>query len=56
MSACGCGCQHKNKEKATPASAAENKSYICYKCNTFKSAPAEAPAPECCGKKMQEMD
>ncbi len=54
MSNCGCGCQHKSEPKAAPA--AEKKSYICYQCNTFKEAPSAAPVPECCGKKMQEMD
>jgi|WetSurMetagenome_2_1015567.scaffolds.fasta_scaffold584591_2 hypothetical protein len=55
MSGCSCGCKHKDAEKAaTPE--AEKKSYVCYQCNTAKEVPAKAPAPECCGKKMQEMD
>jgi hypothetical protein len=54
MGSCSCGCQHK---AATPEkAAAEKKSYICFQCNTFKEGEAGAPAPECCGKKMQEMD
>jgi hypothetical protein len=56
MSGCSCGCKHKDAEKAAPAPEAEKKNYVCYQCNTFKDAPVEAPAPECCGKKMQEMD
>jgi hypothetical protein len=50
---CGCGCQHQAEKKAPEA---DKKSYICYQCNTFKEAPVTAPVPECCGKKMQEMD
>ncbi len=50
---CTCGCQAK---KAPEAPEPEKKSYVCYQCNTFKEAEARAPAPECCGKKMQEMD
>jgi hypothetical protein len=49
---CNCGCTAKKQEE-TPA---EDKSYICTQCNVFKQAPADAPAPECCGKKMAEMD
>lgn len=56
MSGCSCGCRHKGAEKAAPAPEAEKKSYVCYQCNAFKEAPAEAPVPECCGKKMQEID
>jgi hypothetical protein len=51
---CNCNCQ---KKEAPPAAAAsQEKSYICYQCNTFKKAPLGAAAPECCGKKMEEMD
>jgi hypothetical protein len=50
---CTCGCQAK---KAPEAPEPEKKSYVCYQCNTFKEAEARAPAPECCGKKMQVMD
>jgi len=53
---CGCGCQTKEPQKAEPAPQGEKKSYICNKCNTFKDSPASAPAPECCGKKMDEVD
>jgi hypothetical protein len=52
MSGCSCGCKHKVAEKPE----AEKKNYVCYQCNAFKEALAKAPAPECCGKKMQEMD
>jgi hypothetical protein len=54
MGGCSCGCKPKGAGKAAPA--AEAKRYVCYQCNTAKEAPAGAPAPECCGKKMQEMD
>ncbi|MGB8993457.1 MAG: hypothetical protein WCD80_15480 [Desulfobaccales bacterium] len=54
MGGCGCGCQPKAEKKAAPE--ADKKNYICYQCNTFKEAPAGTPVPECCGKKMQEMD
>lgn len=56
MSGCSCGCKHHGAEKPAPAPKFEKKSYVCYQCNAFKEAAAEAPAPECCGKKMQEMD
>jgi hypothetical protein len=51
---CNCGCQQKSEKKDNPG--ADKKNYICFQCNTFKEVPSEAPAPECCGKKMQEMD
>ena len=54
MGSCSCGCKEKTEKKETPV--AENKGYICHQCNTFKNASPEAPAPECCGKKMVEMD
>jgi hypothetical protein len=56
MSGCNCGCQHKSAEKAAKPPEDEKKSYVCYQCNAFKEIASEAPAPECCGKKMQEMD
>jgi hypothetical protein len=34
----------------------ENKTYVCIQCNTFKSVPPVEAAPDCCGKKMNEMD
>ena len=49
-------CNCRQKEEKPVASGAEKKSYICYQCNTFKDAPNGAAPPECCGKKMQEMD
>jgi hypothetical protein len=54
MCSCNCSCQQKDAKSA--AAEGEKKSYICYQCNTFKDAPSGAVAPECCGKKMQEMD
>jgi hypothetical protein len=56
MGSCSCGCQHKAAEKAAEAAEAEKKRYVCYQCNAFKDAPSGTPAPECCGKKMEEMD
>ncbi|MFZ5452907.1 MAG: hypothetical protein ACOZF2_13705 [Thermodesulfobacteriota bacterium] len=53
---CSCGCQNKEAEKIQPAPQAEDKSYVCYQCNQFKEVPASEPVPECCGKKMAEMD
>jgi hypothetical protein len=54
MGGCSCSCKSKSAEKTAPA--AEAKRYVCYQCNTAKEAPPEALAPECCGKKMEEMD
>ena len=54
MCSCNCNCQPKDEKPA--ATEAEAKSYVCIQCNTFKNAPTEAAPPECCGKKMQEMD
>jgi hypothetical protein len=51
-----CSCSSKKKEEKMVVAEAEAKSYICHQCNTFKNAPPEAAPPECCGKKMQEMD
>ncbi|MCL6621883.1 MAG: hypothetical protein K6T55_07230 [Syntrophobacterales bacterium] len=53
MSGCSCGCSTGTHK---PEAQQENKTYVCIQCNTFKSAPADAPVPECCNKKMQEMD
>lgn len=50
---CNCGCQSKQN---TPPEPQENKTYVCIQCNTFKSAAPQDPVPECCGKKMSEMD
>lgn len=50
---CSCGCQTKKNPQAEQQ---ENKTYVCIQCNTFKSVAADNPAPECCGKKMNEMD
>jgi hypothetical protein len=54
MCSSSCNCQQKDAKAVAPE--AEPKSYLCHQCNTFKNAPPEAAAPECCGKKMQEMD
>jgi hypothetical protein len=54
MGNCNCGCNVKSETKNNPDT--DKKSYICAQCNTFKNAPSQAPAPECCGKKMQELD
>lgn len=50
---CSCGCQAKS-EKAQEL--LESKTYVCIQCNTFKTVKASDPVPECCGKKMSEMD
>jgi hypothetical protein len=50
----GCGCSCKGHDK--PAKPEENKSYVCIQCNTFKTVKTGEPAPDCCGKKMNEMD
>lgn len=50
---CSCGCQAKHGK--TPEQA-ENKTYVCIQCNTFKSVKTGDPVPECCGTKMSEMD
>ena len=55
MSMCNCGCSTKAPETVKPAPE-DNKAYICMACNTFKTVPGGAAAPECCGKKMNEMD
>ena len=52
MSGCACSC----KAPAKPAQPEEEKTYVCIQCNTFKSVPPKEAAPECCGKKMNEMD
>ena len=50
---CSCSCQAK---KAEQAPAEEKKNYVCYTCNAVKSTGGAEPAPECCGKKMDELD
>jgi predicted SprT family Zn-dependent metalloprotease len=52
---CNCGCQEKTSEMP-PVREAEDKTYVCSQCNAFITVPASKPAPECCGKKMQDMD
>lgn len=51
-----CNCNYQQKDKKAVATGPEKKSYVCYQCNTFKDAPTGTAPPECCGKKMQEMD
>jgi hypothetical protein len=51
---CSCGCQTKNNPPQPEQQ--ENKTYVCIQCNTFKSLTPNEPAPDCCGKKMNEMD
>lgn len=51
---CNCNCQQKDVKPA--AAEVEKKSYLCVQCNTFKEVSSKMPAPECCGKKMQDMD
>jgi hypothetical protein len=49
---CKCGCASKPAE----TEAAENVRYYCAQCNAIKEGKAGAPKPECCGKKMSEVD
>jgi hypothetical protein len=51
---CNCNCQQKDAKPA--ATGTEKKSYLCHQCNTSKEVASGVPVPECCGKKMQEMD
>ena len=54
MGSCNCNCQQKAEKKEAPQ---DNKRiYICAQCNTFTAVPADRPAPECCGKKMQGLE
>jgi len=48
-----CSCSCSSKPAAKPE---DNKTYVCIQCNTFKVTGSGEPAPECCGKKMNEMD
>jgi hypothetical protein len=54
MGNCNCNCQQKDEKKE--ALQDDKRVYICPQCNTFKAVPAERPAPECCGKKMQGLE
>ncbi len=49
---CDCGCRAKKSE----AEQQDAKTYVCSQCNTFKTVGSSDPAPDCCGKKMSEMD
>ncbi len=53
---CNCGCTQKDTPQAVPPSPEENQRYACFQCNASKEAASQEPVPECCGKKMQEMD
>jgi hypothetical protein len=55
---CNCNCSKNGSQPVSPSPTPgeEPKGYVCYQCNAFKEAPTAAPPPECCGKKMQEMD
>jgi hypothetical protein len=54
MGNCSCSYNENCDKKASPED--RKKIYICPQCNTFTAAPSGGPDPECCGKKMQEMD
>ena len=54
MGSCNCNCQQKAEKKE--ALQDDKRVYICPQCNTFKAAPADRAAPECCGKKMQGLE
>jgi len=47
---CSCGCANK------PAEAEESVKYYCAQCNAIKEAKPGEPRPECCGKRMSEVD
>ena len=49
---CKCGCASKPAE----AKAEETVKYFCAQCNAVKEAKEGEPKPECCGKKMSEVD
>lgn len=49
---CQCGCSSKPEAKK----AEETVKYYCAQCNAIKEAGDNAPRPECCGKKMLEVD
>ena len=49
---CNCGCASKPAENK----AAEDVKYYCSQCNAIKEAKEGSPRPECCGKKMLEVD
>ena len=49
---CKCGCASKPAE----TQAEETVKYYCMQCNEVKEAKEGAPKPECCGKKMSEVD
>jgi hypothetical protein len=51
-----CSCSCSSKGPAKPAQSEDNKTYVCSACNTFKVNGAAEAAPECCGKKMNEME
>jgi len=54
MGSCNCDCQQKAEKKE--ASQDDKRIYICAQCNTFTAIPADRPAPECCGRKMQGLE
>ncbi len=49
---CNCGCASKPDETKFE----ENVKYYCMQCNAVKEAKPGGPKPECCGKKMSEVD
>lgn len=49
---CTCGCASKPVETKVEAEV----KYYCAQCNAIKEAKVGAPKPECCGKKMLEVD
>jgi hypothetical protein len=54
MGNCSCTCRQNAETKEAPA--AEKKVYICPHCKTFTATPSGALAPECCGKKIHELE
>lgn len=50
MTGCHCGGTHDKPQ------AEETVKYYCAQCNAIKEAKPGEPRPECCGKKMMEVD
>ncbi len=48
----GCGCSRKPETQPVE----ETVKYYCAQCNAIKEAKAGEARPECCGKKMLEVD
>jgi hypothetical protein len=49
---CKCGCS----ANAPKESESEETQYYCQQCNALKTAKKGEARPECCGKKMADVD